>query len=165
MKYWVFAAAMVFLGVTAIATPAHADRGYYRGGGYGDRWGGGRWGGDDDRGGYFGGDDDGGFFMGMGAFCCANTSYYYSGYPSYYAPPPTVVYTPPAAYVAPPATYYGTSAPYVPPASAVSATQASPTFVDKKGRTCRTFRAPVDGETVNGTACLQPNGTWRTVGE
>jgi hypothetical protein len=77
---------------------------------------------------------------------------YYPGYyPGYYAPgyyyPPT-----PVAYGPPPPVYYA-----APPAAL--ANQTSPTFVDGYGRTCRNFQSA----TNTGTACLQPDGTWRTV--
>ncbi|MGB9153471.1 MAG: hypothetical protein WCD70_10335, partial [Alphaproteobacteria bacterium] len=80
----------------------------------------------------------------------------YYGYPAYYyAPPPaTVTYTQPAP---PPVTYV---VPQVLPAS-----QASPIFVDSKGRTCRNFQSSIDGAPVSGTACLQPDGTWHAVAE
>ncbi|MGB9153827.1 MAG: hypothetical protein WCD70_12170 [Alphaproteobacteria bacterium] len=141
MKRLVLAILVVFLGVASVAAPAHADRGFYRGGG-------------------------GGFLLGLGvgALCCGYapyySPYYYSGYPGYYYPPAVVYSPPPVTYIQPPATYY------VPPASAaVDASQSSADFVDKKGRTCRNFQTSVNGAAVSGTACLQPDGTWRTVGE
>jgi hypothetical protein len=139
MNRLVLAAAAVFLGVVCAAAPAQADRG--------------------------GRHDGGGLLLGfgLGLACCGYAPYYspsYYGYPDYYAPPPTVVYTtpPPVTYVAPPA-YYAPSAPYV------ASTQASPVFVDRQGRTCRSFQTSIDGAPVHGTACLQPDGTWRTVDE
>jgi hypothetical protein len=76
----------------------------------------------------------------------------YAPPPAYYAPPPPVVYAPPApAYYAPPAPAY-----YSPPAAAPAS-----------GQQCREYQstAVIDGQpqpTV-GTACLQPDGTWRIV--
>jgi len=143
MKRLALAAIVILLGVSSAAMPAHADR--FRGGG--------------------------GFAVGfgLGALCCGYYPYYspsYYGYPAYYAPPTVVYQTPPVTYVAPPA-YYTQAPAYAPPPApaAVAASQASPVFADDKGRTCRTFQTTVSGSVVNGTACLQPDGTWRTVGE
>ena len=75
--------------------------------------------------------------------------YYYAPAPVYYAPPPPVVYVPPAA----------------PPP--LAATPLSPAYRTADGRYCREYQATV---TVNGapqpsygTACLQPDGSWRVV--
>jgi len=71
-------------------------------------------------------------------------SYYYG--PRYYYPPPPVVYAPPPVTYAPPA-----------PAAAPAISQEH----------CREYQAPavVGGEPGNtyGTACLQPDGSWRIV--
>ncbi len=117
----------------------------------------------------------------IGLGCCGGGYYpshyynpYYSPYygyppPYYYAPPPTVVYAEPA-----PTTYVVQQpAPDAPPQAASqynaapppSAADAAPTFTDKKGRTCRKFQTSIDGTVVNGTACLQPDGSWRSVEE
>ncbi len=160
----------IFVSLAAIAavTPAHAD--HFHGGGI-----------------YLG-------FGGPCCGYYPYYSPYYYGYPTYYAPAPTVVYTtpPPVTYVAPPATSYvyapapaaptalaPAAAPAAAPATSVAsaplapaseaeplpATQASATFTDAQGRSCRTFETSIEGTPVSGTACLQPDGTWRTVGE
>jgi hypothetical protein len=97
----------------------------------------------------------------------AGPEYYYPYYPTYppyytgyYVAPPPVVYTvPPSPMPAPVA---------VPIASpAMSADQTSPTFTDSYGRTCRQFQmsgAP-DQPPETGTACQEPDGSWRTVDE
>jgi hypothetical protein len=94
---------------------------------------------------------------------------YYYGYPAYVAPPPTVVYEAPPA----PVTYVQPqvvqTAPVVQPQAAQTApanqvSPTSPTFADSSGRTCRNFQSTIDGAPVSGTACLQSDGTWRTVG-
>lgn len=76
-------------------------------------------------------------------------AYYYPP-PYYYAPPPPVVYTPPPA-------YYGS-----PPPPA-----ASPAYQSSSGQTCREYQTTVtvDGQSQPGygTACLQPDGTWRMI--
>jgi len=111
----------------------------------------------------------------VGFGCCYGRPYYpYYGYPAYYpysypyyyAPPPTVVYAQPApvVYATPsPAPVAYTTA----PAPTMSANQASPTFTDNSGRTCREYQstAVIDGSSqpTYGTACLQPDGTWRVV--
>jgi len=70
--------------------------------------------------------------------------------PYYYYPPPPVVYSPPPAYYPPP---YPTAAPtFAPPPPATQ-------------QQCRPYNSTVviDGtpQQTTGTACLQPNGTWR----
>lgn len=49
----------------------------------------------------------------------------------------------------------------------LSATQTTPNYVDTYGRTCREYQTTgfVAGSHGNmyGTACLQPDGTWRVV--
>jgi hypothetical protein len=87
--------------------------------------------------------------------------YYYPGayyYPSYYvASSPTVVYQP-----APQVTYVAPSS-----SSSVSASQTSETYTDDQGRTCREYRSSstINGQVQStyGTACLQPDGSWRVV--
>jgi|GEM_PF-3232608 hypothetical protein len=107
--------------------------------------------------------------VGIGA-CCGYYPYYspaYYGYPAYYAPPPaTVVYEAPAApvtYVQPQQQPVYAQQPQ-PAAQPVAASQASASYTDSSGRTCRNFQSNIDGAPVNGTACLQPDGSWRTVG-
>lgn len=71
--------------------------------------------------------------------------------PYYYAPPPPVVYAPPPPiYVPPPAQ---TAMPAPPPQT--------------QSQTCREYQstAIIDGrpQQTYGTACLQPDGTWRII--
>lgn len=81
--------------------------------------------------------------------------YYAPPVVQYYAPPP-VVYAPP-----PPVVQY-----YAPPA-AVGVDPAGPLYYSRSGQQCREYqsRAMVGGRSqpVYGTACLQPDGTWRIV--
>jgi len=92
--------------------------------------------------------------------------YYGAPYPAYYYPyyvaPPPVVYAvppaPPVIYASPVAV-----APMTVPAPVVAANQTSPTFIDSYGRTCRHYEATSPGGAPYGTACLQPDGSWRTV--
>ena len=101
-------------------------------------------------------------FIGGGGYYPPGWGYY--GYPSYYyVPPPPVVYVPPPAYYAPaPAPAYAPS--YAQPAPAH---QAAGTFVDEDGQTCRPYhsKAVIEGKTqrINGTVCLQPDGSWQIV--
>ncbi|GGF25595.1 hypothetical protein GCM10011611_34590 [Aliidongia dinghuensis] len=83
------------------------------------------------------------------------------GLPLFYAPPPPVVYAPPPVVYAPPPVTYAPAyepapAAYAPPAYAPAATQ-----------TCREYQSTiqVNGQPQQsyGTACLQPDGTWRIV--
>lgn len=83
--------------------------------------------------------------------------HYSTGY-YYYPPPPRVVYvTPP-----PPPMVYGYAAP--PPLAAVP---TSPVYRAPNGQYCREYQAEirVDGapQPSYGTACLQPDGSWRVV--
>ncbi|MDR3423644.1 MAG: hypothetical protein P4M13_01000 [Alphaproteobacteria bacterium] len=98
--------------------------------------------------------------IGLGSVCCGGGYYSYYApdydYPTYYVSPPTVVYqTPAPVYVAPQT---------VTIAQPVSVTPTSQTFIDSAGRTCRDFQSVIDGAPVSGTACLQPDGSWRTTG-
>jgi len=79
---------------------------------------------------------------------------YYPPPPVVYAPPPVVYAPPPVAYVAPP-----------PPAAAPGpAPGAAPTA---SAGECREYQTQtmIDGrpQPSHGTACLQPDGTWRIV--
>lgn len=88
-------------------------------------------------------------------------SYYYPAY--YYAPP--VVYAPPVRTVVVEKTIVQ-PAPYVMNTS-MAAEQASPTYIDARGQTCREYQSSgwVGGtsQPVYGTACLQADGAWRIV--
>lgn len=76
----------------------------------------------------------------------------YAPPPVYYAPPPPVVYAPPPVVYAPPP---------------VAANPAGPAYVGRDGRQCREYQstAMVAGrpQAVYGTACLDPDGSWRIV--
>lgn len=86
--------------------------------------------------------------------------YYYPYYdypPAYYYPPPPVVYAPPpVAYTPAPA-----------PAAPVVGTPASAPYTASNGQTCREYQTTVtvggQPQDTRGTACLQPDGTWRIV--
>jgi hypothetical protein len=88
--------------------------------------------------------------------------YSYYAPPVYYAPPPTY-YVPPAAPAAyapppPPPSYSDPQAGVAPPAASPSASN---------GQQCRQYSTTtvIDGtpQEAVGTACLQPDGTWRIV--
>jgi hypothetical protein len=85
--------------------------------------------------------------VGVGVGCCGYYPYApaYYGYPAYY-------YAPPPVYVAPAPFVYG------PPP--LIANQASPTFVNARGETRRRYQSDVNG--MMGTACLAPDGVWRS---
>ena len=74
--------------------------------------------------------------------------------PPYYYPPPAYYYPPPAYYYPPP-TPYGAY-----PAPSVTASPAP-------SQSCREYQTTttIDGrpQQTYGTACLQPDGTWRIV--
>ena len=94
--------------------------------------------------------------------------YPYGPYPAYYypyyvAPPPVVYAVPPPSpvvYAAPPPPPAYAAAPVAAPP--VAANQTSPTYIDAQGRTCRQFQSTSGGQPF-GTACLQPDGSWRAV--
>ncbi|WP_119420964.1 hypothetical protein [Desertibaculum subflavum] len=85
-------------------------------------------------------------------------AYYYYGPRFYYPPPPprVVYYYPP-----PPPVFYVP----VPRGPAVAAHPTSPVFQTPQGQHCREYQANLNiGGAVQpsyGTACLQPDGTWR----
>jgi hypothetical protein len=85
---------------------------------------------------------------------------YHYGY--YYYPPPPVVYAPPPVVYAPPPVVYAPAP--LPPLAAVP---TSPVYRASNGQYCREYQATVrvDGvpQPSHGTACLQPDGTWRVV--
>lgn len=76
--------------------------------------------------------------------------------PVYVAPPPPAYYYPP-----PPVVY----APQ--PAPGLYADPAGPVYVSPNGAYCREFQtsAVIDGrrQPMHGTACQQPDGSWRVV--
>jgi hypothetical protein len=108
-----------------------------------------------------------GFFrVGVGFGLPFYAPYYYAPYyapPVYYAPPP-VYYPPPAApaaYAPPPPP----PAPYADPPASAAPRALSPQASNT--RQCRQYSTTtvIDGspQEAVGTACLQPDGTWRIV--
>jgi hypothetical protein len=99
--------------------------------------------------------------------------YYGPGYwgppPVYYAPPPVYYYEP----APPPVVIYQQPAPVMvapapaPAPNAISADQASPSYTDNQGRTCREYQTTIymNGmpKASYGTACLMSDGQWRIV--
>jgi hypothetical protein len=95
-------------------------------------------------------------------------AYYVPGPPVVYAPPPPVIYAPPpVVYAAPPPVVYAAPPPVVYAAPPPNAAPASGSYVDKAGRTCREYQTTVTlggaPQSVHGTACLQPDGSWQMV--
>ena len=76
------------------------------------------------------------------------------GLPLFYAPPPVVYAPPPVVYAPPPVVY----APAPAPAAYVPAPAP---------QTCREYQSTIQvngqPQPSHGTACLQPDGTWRIV--
>lgn len=109
----------------------------------------------------------------VGDDCCwgppHHTGYYHHphhphwGRPVYVVPPP-VIYEPPPVVVVPrrPAVVYAP-----PPPQPVEAMPASPVYQNSAGQTCREYQLTVHvggtSQPAYGTACLQPDGTWRIV--
>jgi hypothetical protein len=97
------------------------------------------------------------FVLGIGIGMPVYPPYYPPPY--YYAPPP-VVYAPPPVY-APPVVMPAPAAP------AMVATPTSQPYTAPNGQTCREYQSTAIINGVNqqttGTACLQPDGSWRIV--
>jgi hypothetical protein len=115
----------------------------------------------------------GGVGVAIGIGCCWGGPFWgwgYPYYPAYYYPPyyPQTYYAPSTVtYAAPPPAPVTYAAPaYVDPT--IIADQASPVFTDSLGRTCRQYQTTsvIGGyaQRVQGTACLQPDGSWRVAG-
>lgn len=81
------------------------------------------------------------------------------GPPVYYPPPPVYYPPPPVVYVPPPTAYA--------PPPGLSAVPTSPPYIGPSGTYCREFETfgMVGGrrERLYGTACQQPDGSWRVV--
>lgn len=81
--------------------------------------------------------------------------------PPYYAYPPAYYYPPPVVYAPPPVVYAA------PPGPPVAANPASAPYTAANGQTCREYQTTVtvngQPQDTHGTACLQPDGTWRIV--
>jgi len=82
-------------------------------------------------------------------------AYHYYG-PRYYYPPPVVYYHPPP----PPVVYVP-----VPRGPAIAAQPASPVYQTPQGQYCREYQGTLNiggqPQPSYGTACLQPDGTWK----
>jgi hypothetical protein len=81
--------------------------------------------------------------------------------PAYYYPPPVAYYPPPPGiYAPPPVIYAAPPVAYAPPPDQIALGR-------EVSAGCREYTTPanVGGRTVQtfGTACLQPDGTWRIV--
>ncbi len=87
--------------------------------------------------------------------------YYWGGPSVVFAYPPPVAYAPPPVAYAPPPAAYATQPP------PLQATPASPPYTDSSGRYCREYQSTVmvggQPQQSYGTACRQPDGTWRVV--
>ncbi len=101
-------------------------------------------------------------FIGVGVGVPLFPAYYP---PPYYAYPPAYYYPPPVVYAPPPVVY---APPVVAaPAPAISANPASAPYTATNGQTCREYQTTVtvngQPQDTHGTACLEPDGTWRIV--
>ena len=80
--------------------------------------------------------------------------------PVFYAPPP-VIYAPPVRTVV-----YTAPAEFI-PAPTMIADQSSPTYYNEYGQQCREYQTTgrISGSRgqLYGTACLQPDGSWRVI--
>jgi hypothetical protein len=102
---------------------------------------------------------------GTRTFIGLNFGFGYAPYPYYY-PPPYYYYPPPVVYAPAPVVYARPQVVYTQPAPLV-VNPASAPYVARNGQTCREYQstAVVGGVSrpIYGTACLQPDGTWRIV--
>jgi hypothetical protein len=84
----------------------------------------------------------------------------------FYPPPPPVIYAPPPVYYVPPPPIAYPPPPYYAPPPAY-APAAAPAAAAPAGQECREYQstAVINGqpEQTVGTACRQPDGTWRIV--
>lgn len=85
---------------------------------------------------------------------------YYAPPPVIYAPPPPVVYQAPPVYVPAYPSAYPSTAP-------LQAVPTGPAYQTSSGQYCREYQAQVivggGVQSSYGTACLQPDGSWRVV--
>ncbi|WP_448207211.1 hypothetical protein [Azospirillum sp. sgz302134] len=83
--------------------------------------------------------------------------HYYYPPPVYVAPPPPVVYVEPAP---PPAVVFTQPAP-----QPMAVNPAGPAYVARSGQLCREYQSTVNiggvPQQTHGTACQQPDGSWR----
>jgi hypothetical protein len=90
----------------------------------------------------------------------APRAYFYYG-PRYYYPPPVAYYYPHYVPVPPPPVVYVP----VPRGPVVAAQPASPVYQTPQGQYCREYQGTLNiggkPQPSHGTACLQPDGTWR----
>lgn len=92
-------------------------------------------------------------------------------YGPYYGPPPVVYYQPApppvVVYQQPPVIVQQAPVVVAQPNPSVAANQASPTYTDAQGRTCREYQTTIymNGlpKASYGTACLMSDGQWRIV--
>jgi hypothetical protein len=77
-----------------------------------------------------------------------------------FPPPPPVVYAPPPVYYVPPPPLVYSPPPVYAPAAATAPSSSN-------GQYCREYQSStvIDGkpQALYGTACLQPDGTWRII--
>ena len=109
-----------------------------------------------------------GFTFGFSSAPAPYHSYYHPRPAPYYAPPPVYyrgpVYAPPPVYVTPPPVYYAPPV-YVEPAPIYAAPPYPPAQTPRGN--CREYQstAIINGVAAPtfGTACQQPDGTWRLI--
>ncbi|HLI10371.1 MAG TPA: hypothetical protein VKY65_02120 [Alphaproteobacteria bacterium] len=89
----------------------------------------------------------------------------YAGPPVFYGPPAYYYAPPPVYYYPPPVTYYPPPAGYTAPSTAPST--VTPEHESYSAQTCREYQTTTTVGGVPrrsyGTACLQPDGSWRIV--
>jgi len=90
------------------------------------------------------------------------------GFPIVPVYPPYPYYYPPAYYYPPPAYYYPPPVVYAPPPQAQAPVAVNPVgdaYTAPNGQTCREYQSTVvvngQQQPSYGTACLQPDGSWR----
>lgn len=104
-------------------------------------------------------------YFGFNAGGHYHPGYYHHPYygPRYYGPRVVFVEPPPIIYGAPPPVVYAQPVPIAP----LNATPASDPYRTSDGRYCREYQAQVmvNGapQASYGTACQQPDGSWRVV--
>jgi hypothetical protein len=105
-----------------------------------------------------------GVTFGFGGYPQPYYGHHRQGPPFYYGPP-RAFYAPPPVYYAPPRVYYAPPVYFAPPVYVQPAPVYAPPQVQRGN--CREYQstAMVNGSVVPsyGTACQQPDGTWRLI--
>lgn len=109
-------------------------------------------------------------YVGVGPAFPVYPAYPYPHFHRHYYPGPVIVAPPPAVYYEPPPTVVYRRPPtvvVVPAPSPLAVDPAGPAYLSNSGQVCREYQTTVVIGGVQqpgyGTACQQPDGSWRVV--